>query len=80
MRIERTAFVDVYPIRLKERFAEEQLRGHTTEGPQIQVRPVAHVGAAVLRRTKWPEVREHDLEFVRTDTASHEFRHQVVSR
>ena len=34
-------FVVVCPLRMKERFAEEQLRGHAAEGPQVQVRPEA---------------------------------------
>ena len=41
VRIESAAFSAGCPPRLKERFAEEQLRGHATEGPHVQVKPEA---------------------------------------
>jgi hypothetical protein len=41
LRIEYAAFRQLFPRRLKQRFAEEQLRGHAADGPQVQVWPVS---------------------------------------
>ncbi len=41
VRVEKVAPWEIVPNRLKERFAEEQPRGHATEGPQVQATPEA---------------------------------------